>query len=265
MFADNPRVCCKLAEIAARVIVSYARVRCGTELGVMPILHTFNGKLEFNSHVHTLVTAGDLQAVGAQGPRTIFFDREQLMRTWQRLVIALLRGVLEAGQLKSGMVRAELGCLLKREETRPWRVHVHAFDGKEHFLRYAGRYVRRPPHRAAADSQRRRRICTVLVIKDKRLRRRENVQCTVEEFIDRWAQHIPNRYRHAVRQFGLFAPRRWARAATAVFTIIGQKLRPRPKRRPWAIAIQQQFGRNPLLDPMGQPMNWVRHLAPAPT
>ena len=67
------------------------------------------------------------------------------MRTWQRLVIALLRRALEAGRLKSGMVRAELECLLTREETRHWRVHLQAFDGKEHFLRYAGRYVRRPP------------------------------------------------------------------------------------------------------------------------
>ena len=264
LFAANPRLCRKLAEIAARVIVSYARVRCGAELGVMPILHTFNGKLEFNSHVHTLVTAGDLQAVGAQGPRTIFFDREQLMRTWQRLVIALLRGALEAGQLKSGMVHAELGCLLKHEEARPWRVHVQAFRGKEHFLRYAGRYVRRPPIAQ-------RRILSVadgfvrFWYKDKRLRRQENVECTVEEFIDRWAQHILDRYRHAVRQFGLFAPRRWARTAAAVFTLIGQELRPRPKHRPWAIAIQQQFGGNPLLDRKGQPMKWVRHLAPAPT
>jgi hypothetical protein len=261
LFAANPRLCGKLPEIAARVLVSYARVRSGAELGVMPILHTFNGKLEFNSHVHTLVTA---QTVSAHGRRTIFFDREQLMRTWQRLVIALLRGALEADQLKSGMVRAELECLLTREQTRHWRVHLQAFDGKEHFLRYAGRYVRRPPIAQ-------RRILSVadgLVrfwYKDKRLRRQETVQCTVEEFIDRWAQHIPNRYHHAVRQFGLFAPRRWARAAAALFTIIGQKLRPRPRRRPWAIAIEQQFGRNPLLDPMGQPMKWVRHLAPAPT
>ncbi|MFY9560979.1 MAG: hypothetical protein WAQ52_12165 [Terriglobales bacterium] len=37
----------------------------------------------------------------------------------------------------------------------------------------------------------------------------------------------------------------------------------RPKRRPWAASIQQQFGRNPLLDHNGQRMKFVRHLAPA--
>jgi hypothetical protein len=53
---------------------------------------------------------------------------------------------------------------------------------------------------------------------DKRTHRRETVRCTVKEFIDLWAQHIPQRYRRAVRYFGLFAPRRWAQVAAAVFT-----------------------------------------------
>src|SRR6266852_5258742 len=69
--------------------------------------------------------------------------------------------------------------------------------------------------------------------------RRETVRCTVKEFIDLWAQHIPQRYRHAVKYFGLFAPRRWAQVATAVFTILGTKQRPRPKRLPWVVAIQE--------------------------
>jgi hypothetical protein len=128
--------------------------------------------------------------------------------------------------------------------------------------RYAGRYVRRPPVAQ-------RRILGVadgFVLfwhKDKRHRRRGTVRCTVEEFIDLWAQHIPKRYRHAVRHFGLFAPRRWAQAAAAVFAIIGTKQRPRPKRRRWSFMIQQQFGRNPLLDYKGQQMKWVGHLPPA--
>ena len=29
-------------------------------VGVNAILHNFNGKLEFNSHVHTMVTGGEL-------------------------------------------------------------------------------------------------------------------------------------------------------------------------------------------------------------
>jgi hypothetical protein len=273
LFAANPHLCRKLAEIAARVLISFARVYKGVEVGVMPVVHTFNGKLEFNSHVHTLVTASDLQTSRAERS-SIYFDSLELKCSWKRLVILLLRVASGARQFKSVMTAAELELLLQQEERRPWcEPKVQNFSGKEHFLRYAGRYARRPP----IPQRRILRVADGLVwfwYKDKRRRElsgekqrhdRETVCCTVEEFIDRWAQHIPKRYRHAVRQFGLFASRRWAQAATAVFTLLGTKQRPKPKRCPWALAIQQQFGRNPLLDSKGQLMKWVRHVAPITT
>jgi hypothetical protein len=99
LFAANPRLGRKLAGIAARVIGSYARVRKGAEVGVMPVLQTFNGKLEFNPHVHTLVTAGDLRTAGTHGPSSIFFDPYELRGSWQRLVIVLLRGALRRASL----------------------------------------------------------------------------------------------------------------------------------------------------------------------
>jgi hypothetical protein len=145
----------------------------------------------------------------------------------------------------------ELEDLLQHEEKRGWIVHVQAFHGKEHFLRYAGRYVRRPPIAQW-------RILAIkdgfvrFWCKDRRLHRWVVVQCTIEEFIDRWSQHIPKRYRHAIRHFGLFAPRRWTQLAATVFANLGTKQRQRPKRLPWAIAIQSQFGRNPQLDNNGQ-------------
>jgi len=264
LFAANSRLCRKLAEIAARVIGSYARVRKGVEVGVMPVLQTFNGKLEFNPHVHTLVTAGDLRTAGTCGSQSIFFDPYELRSNWQRLVIVLLRGALQADQLKCTMPRDEVERLLQEEEKRQWySTHVQA-DEKEHFLSYGGRYVRRPPFAE-------RRILRVadgfvpFWYKDKQTQRRKTELCTVEEFIDRWAQHLPGRYHHAVRYFGLFAPRRWAQAAAAVFTILGKQQRPRPKHLPWAVAIQELGGSNPLVDHKGQAMKFVRHIAPEAT
>ena len=262
VFARNPQLCRKLPEIAARVIGSYARVHYGTEVGVMAALHTFNAELRFNSHVHALVTAGGLQTSGSAWRPRVFFDRNKLVRTWQRLVIALLRGTLSTRQFNAGMSSNELENMLQHEEQRGWIAHVQAFRGKEHFLRYAGRYVRRPPIAQ-------RRIVAIeegfvqFWCKDKRLRRQILVHCTIEEFIDRWSQHIPRRYRHAVRHFGLFAPRRWTRVAATVFANLGTKQRPRPKRLPWALAIQSQFGHDPQRDKNGQLMRFVRHLAPA--
>jgi hypothetical protein len=228
----------------------------------VPILHTFNGKLQFNSHVHALVTARDLQRPTSQNRSNIFFDRNQLMRSWKRLIVALLRAALESGSLDSGMEDARVERLLQQEEIRDWRVHVQAFDGKDHFLRYAGRYVRRPP---IAE----RRIVAVsngfvrFWYKDKRLGRRETVACTIEEFIDRWAQHVPKAYCHTVRYFGLFGPRRWSQVVASAFEQIGEKQGPRPKRRRWAISVEGLSGHNPLIDQKGTRMTFVRHLAPS--
>jgi deazaflavin-dependent oxidoreductase (nitroreductase family) len=98
--------------------------------------------------------------------------------------------------------------------------------------------------------------------KDKRLRRRVEVRCSLEEFIDRWAQHIPEPCQHVVRSFGLFAPRALRQTSEAIFTILGQERRPRPKPRPWADSLERDFGRDPLLDRTGKRMKWVRRVAP---
>jgi hypothetical protein len=60
-FRDNPTLAKALPSLAAGVIETQATARHGLQVGVLAILHTFNGKLEFNSHVHTMVTGGGLR------------------------------------------------------------------------------------------------------------------------------------------------------------------------------------------------------------
>jgi hypothetical protein len=130
-----------------------------------------------------------------------------------------------------------------------------------HFLQYAGRYVRRPPI-----AQRRITYIGKQTVrfwyKDKKLRRRVYVQCSLKEFIDRWAQHIPERYQHAVRSFGLFGPRSLSQTSAAIFAILGQQRKPRPKPRRWADSLKRDFGQDPLLDETGERMKWVRRIPP---
>jgi putative transposase len=87
--------------------------------------------------------------------------------------------------------------------------------------------------------------------KDKKRRRLVDVQYTVKEFIDSWIQHIPQRYQHCMRYFGLFAPRAVSQTMAAIFAAVGQMRRPWPKRRRWANSIMRDFGWNPLLDHTG--------------
>jgi hypothetical protein len=261
LFRDNPRLAKALPALAAGVLQARVSVKYGLRIGVIAILHTFNGELQFNSHVHTMVTGGGLRGSSDIWVSRVYYDRDLLMKSWRKAVIALLRAALRAGQLRTELTVDQMEDLLTHLEKCWWSVKVQLFENKWHFLQYAGRYVRRPPiaqRRITCIAERNVRFWT----KDKKLRRRVEVQCSLEEFIDRWVLHIPERYQHAIRSFGLFAPRALRQTSAAIFAILGQEPRPRPRPRPWADSIKRDFGRDPLLDQTGKRMNWVRRLAP---
>jgi hypothetical protein len=99
LFRDNPALTRALPALAAAVIQTRVASMNGLRVGVMAILHTFNGKLEFNSHVHTMVTAGGLCDSSEVWVSRILYDSHALMRSWRRAVIAILRAAAQAGLL----------------------------------------------------------------------------------------------------------------------------------------------------------------------
>src|SRR5437868_12824607 len=103
MFRDNPHLASALSALAARIIQIRIGIRCGLRVGVMAILHTFNGKLEFNSHVHTMVTAGGFRAYSSSWEGKVNYERDGLLDSWRRAVINLLRTALHAGHLVSAL------------------------------------------------------------------------------------------------------------------------------------------------------------------
>jgi len=66
--------------------------------------------------------------------------------------------------------------------------------------------------------------------KDEIQMRRVNISHTPEEFVATLAEHVPDRYQHAIRYFGLLSPGSKARTSAAVFALLGQQKQPRPRR-----------------------------------
>jgi len=54
------------------------------------------------------------------------------------------------------------------------------------------------------------------------------------------------------RDGGGLSPRSLGRTSAAIFGILGQRRRPRPKARNWAASIERDFNRDPLLDRTGK-------------
>lgn len=173
----------------------------------------------------------------------------------------VLRSSLRAGILSTNLAAEQVDATLSNQENRWWSVKLQSLGSKEHFLRYAGRYARRPPIAQ-------RRITGIskqeieFWAKDRRLRRQVMIRLTPKEFLAAWAQHLPERYEHAVRTFGLFAPRAIGDSSAAVFAILGHSQRRRPRSLSWNLSINRDFGWDPCLDHQGNRMTWTRRIAP---
>jgi hypothetical protein len=132
---------------------------------------------------------------------------------------------------------------------------------KTHFVKYVGRYIRRPPiaqHRLT-------RITDQVVeylAKDTRNNRFVNVRYSNDEFVAILKKQVHDRGRHAMRYFGLLAPRTKARTWAAVFLSLKQQQRPLPCRLGWRYLLHKTFGIDPLIDSFGQEMHWVARLNP---
>jgi len=260
LFRDNRPLADALPALAANAIKAFTTARHGINAGVIAILHTFNGKLEFNSHVHTMVTAGGWRASSGSWARSVFYDQSVLTRLWRKSVLDLLRASLRSGALKTDMASQEVEAMLKEQE-RWWSVKIQSFNSTEHFLEYAGRYARRPPIAQRRISYIGERMVEFWA-KDKMSGKFVRIRCSLEDFIDRWAQHIARRYKHAARYFGLFAPRAVSQTFNAIFAALGHKRQTQAAPLPWSDSIKMTFGWDPLVDQRGQRLYWVRRVAP---
>jgi hypothetical protein len=242
------------------VINQWTKMKYRARVMTMVVPHTFGSQLNFNPHLHILTSAGGLHEVEGRWIPHLRFDKSKLMHMWRYAVITLLRQAIAAGVLRSEIESYQLKATLA-EQYRWWSVHVDYFQSKTHFLRYAGRYVRRPPiaqHRFSKIADREIQFW----YKDKRTKMRATVRYSTEEFIDMLAEHVPDHYEHSVRKFGLLAPRAKAHTTAAIFLFLGQRMRPRPRRLGWAFSVQRDFGVNPLLDSGGRIMQWAGRCPP---
>lgn len=81
-----------LMDEAARLMTEYFQKR-GIEAGVITALHTFGSKLEFNPHIHMLVTMGGVTNQG-EWENYDYIPFVKLRKQWQTVVLKLIRRTL---------------------------------------------------------------------------------------------------------------------------------------------------------------------------
>jgi hypothetical protein len=261
VFKRNRHLLHDLPALAAGVIQQWISRKYGARALIMVVPHTFGGDLKFNSHIHLLVSAGGFEESDGHWIPRLSLNKDALMKMWRFAVISHLRLALKSGVLESNLnirdMRSLLSNAYKSERHPRWIIFLETIVSKAHFLRYAARYVRRPPIAKwrllkVTDTD------VEFVAKDTKAGLLVPTRRTLPEFIRLLAAHVPAHYRHGIRYFGLLAPRtkRFTYAALSVF--LGQTRRPRPRRLSWRSSILKYFGFDPLIDSRGQEMHWVR-------
>ena len=261
IFQRNRHLLYDLPALGAAVIQHWINARYGVRVLIMVVPHTFGRRLNFNAHLHILVSTIGLSEREGRLRKALQFDKKALMHMWRYAVITYLRVALEKAMLRSDLTPGQLKALLKAQYERWWNIDIAHFHSKAHFLRYAGRYVRRPPiaqHRLIKITEQEIEFST----KDLKEKRELTTRYSVADFVAKLAEHVPDRYRHAIRYFGLLAPRSTRQAGAALFLLLGQKNRPRPRRLGWADSLYRSFGTDPLVDRRGERMHWIDRLAP---
>jgi Putative transposase/Transposase zinc-binding domain len=260
LFKGAPRLQHDLPALGAAAIKNWAWAKYRVRLCIMVIQHTFGGHLNYNPHLHMMVSGAGLDLDKTRWVHSLAFDREEIMALWRLAVIEYLEQAYCCGSTLAAT--PDLSVCLRGQASRRWNISVTPHMSKAHFLRYAGRYIRRLPI-----SQ--RRILSIsaeeVVYQSKDTRTKSFIEkrCTPEQFVDLIAQHVPGHYRHSMRYFGLLAPTVKARIGITVFALSNSTRRSKPKRQSWTASVQKHFGRDPLRDANGLRMRWIGSLPPA--
>jgi len=186
-----------LMQTAAQALMKLARDPryVGGTIGVLAVLHTWGGALNYHPHVHCLVPAGGVaheQWVPAR--KDYFVPVKALSKIFRAKFRDFIRKALPDLELPNSVWR------------RKWVVHAKpAVQGVDRVLEYLGRYV----HRIAITNNRILAIDDDTVTfryKDSRDARWKTMNLPAGEFIRRFLQHVLPKGVHKVRYYGLCAP-----------------------------------------------------------
>jgi hypothetical protein len=229
------------------------------------VQHTFGGFLNFYPHLHVMVSEGGLQESKGRWIARLEYGKRgfvELMHAWRYAVIAYLAEALKGQVLMSELSAEELILLFEAQYKRRWHIDIGRRMSKAHFLRYVGRYIRRPPVAQHRLTRVRDHEVEYLAKDTKNNNQLVSLRHSNEEFVSILKEHVPGRGRHAMRYFGLLAPRSKACTWAAVFALLRQEQRPHPRRSSWRWLHRKSFGIDPLLDSFGQTMRWAGRLSP---
>lgn len=233
---------------AVRLVKEYFEKKHKVTPGIIAGLHTFGSRMNFNPHVHMLVTMGGMKQDG-EWKSYDFIPFEMLRKQWQTVVLKLIRKQLSPEDKK--LVQARLQ---KAYSDNGEGFYVYAPKQKGNVkaqLGYIGRYIRRPAIALNRIKDYDGKTVEFRYV-DKTDGQEKTERITVEEFISRLIRHIPDENFKTIRHYGVYSRRTkslckklvntWQKTARKWIVKAKRMLR----RKTWSERITEKTGHDPM-------------------
>lgn len=181
----------------------------GAQPGIISVLHTWGSNLSVHPHVHCIVTAGGVDASGRfiDQERSTLLPARVLMAVFRGKFCAFLRRVADSHTLNlaPSLRLAQFRSLLNRLGRLDWNVRIKERHSRAVCVAgYLARYITGGPI-----SNGRLHSCDDKTVtfwyKDYRDGRRKLLPLAVDDFLQRWSEHVPPHASRLIRRSGLYA------------------------------------------------------------
>lgn len=233
-------------------LLEYADQR-GYRPGLISVMHTFGARLNWNVHIHVIITCGGLSTSQESWVVTHYIPQQVIRPMFRYAFLKEMKALFRAGQLRPPprwrAIRdyAAFNSWLTQFYKKEWYVHLgKTLEEAKHTVRYVGRYGKRPvlaeSRIEAFDGER-----VTFSYKDRATDEEASLTLPVLEFVGRIIQHIPDENFRTVRHAGLFATRVRTEALATARRVLKQTALPKPLRIPWRSLIERTFHYDPLI------------------
>lgn len=248
-FWYNRQLLTLIGGIAASCVMTIAKKKKILP-GIFIAIHTFGRDLKRNVHIHLSVTLGGLSKDLLQWKK-IFFHQETLMRMWRYQIISMFRKmqyqlILPTPIKKQLNPSLSFNKFLDQLYQKTWVVHCAkpTSDHKQN-VAYLSRYLKRPP---IAESKLKHYNGDEIIFHylDHNTKTFRNFALTIEQFIARFVQHIPDKNYRMIRYYGFLSNRTRGKLLPIVYKLLNQEKCNQVSLPTFVELIQKNFGFNPL-------------------
>lgn len=241
-----------LMDLAVKILLDWLKKRGKVKSGAMVGIHTFGARMNFNPHVHILVTEGGFDGAGKWIVKD-FIPYKMLRKRWQATVMAMLKKKLPEQEVKR-----HKNLFQKIWDDNPEGFVIYGPPNKkgqgtvEAQVGYIGRYMRRPAMALSRILEYNGEKVTFKYF-DKTEQKEKQETISVEEFISRIIRHIPDEQFKTIRYYGIYSRRGKGLADKLMEAWLASQRRKRRKegqrkqqRVGWRNKIKEFTGKDPL-------------------